>query len=79
MQIFIRSLSGKTLIFEVDPDDTVESLKIKIEDKEGIPNKKLSLSSVSSILEDSLKIGKYCLKDGCTLNLGLRSYLPPQN
>ena len=61
MQIFVQSLltAGKTLSLEVEPSDSVENLKAKIQDEEGIDPSLMKLYTGSTLLEDGRTLSDY--------------------
>ncbi len=72
MQIFVKTLAGKTITLEVDPNESIDSVKAKITEKEAIPANQQRLIFAGKQLESGRTVSDYNVTADSTFHLVLR-------
>ena len=75
MEIFVEFLTGKVITVYVEPSDTIQIVKMKIEEKEGIPPNKQSLMFSNNLLRDDRTLSFYGIRPDSVFHFLMKNYI----
>lgn len=71
IQVFVKTLTGKTITLEISPSETIEDVKLRIQDREGVSADQQRLIFAEKQLQSNQLVSEYGIKKDSTLHLVL--------